>query len=322
MLYEAHKQRGDYQKALYYSEQSQKLKEENINEELDRQYNELNRKFESEQKNAQIVRLENEKLLEKQSRERLSQYGLLGLSALLTLIVGLVIWSNRKLRTKNRQITESLLRGQKTERGRIAAELHDNLGSTLTAIRWNFIALNPQTLSEHERLAYVDLQRMLNAAYDEVRLLSHNLLPSVLEKQGLESALKQLVLKLNWLGNVRFSLETTPEATRTDSQTAFELYSITLELVNNILKHAQATEASIALRCVNGYQHLLVEDNGLGSSVSDDRTGLGMQTIQQQVQALNGTWEWAAGSAGGAQVSIRVPLKKTVGVTVSSADRG
>ena len=108
------------------------------------------------------------------------------------------------MRAKNREIEEALLRGQTLERKRMAADLHDNLGGLLAAIRTSLSALNPTDMADQEQKIYHNLLTMSKEAFAEVRYLSHNFQPDELEKQGLAEAFTRLVDKLNITQKIKF----------------------------------------------------------------------------------------------------------------------
>ncbi|QHW00237.1 sensor histidine kinase [Spirosoma endbachense] len=190
---------------------------------------------------------------------------------------------------QNAELQAALLEGQTTERKRVAADLHDNLGSTLSSLRWSLGAIDKNKLSLHEQEVYRHVQNSIELSYDQVRLLAHNLLPEELEKQGLWVALEQLTRKLNKNTPVTFTLHLPEKKERLKAKIAFELYSICLELINNILKHAQATEARIAVEEVNNEIKLTVIDNGKGISEKDPN-GKGLRNIAERVKSLDGSW--------------------------------
>jgi signal transduction histidine kinase len=179
------------------------------------------------------------------------------------------------------------LEGQTAERKRVAADLHDNLSSMLTAVRWNLMALNKNNLNESEHKAYDDILAMTTTAHDQVRLISHNLLPEELEKEGLTTALERLVNKLNRSGAVHFDLTITHLAERLSKKTEFELYS--LELTHNVIKHSEATEAEISLIQQDKCIHLIVSDNGKGLD-ENRQNGMGIQNVESRIKSLNGKW--------------------------------
>ena len=212
------------------------------------------------------------------------------------------------LQQQNQQISSALLQGQTLERKRVAADLHDNLGSTLSALRWSLEAIDKTKLTQPEQSVYVTLNQQLNQAYDDIRLLSHNLLPDELAKQGLAIALTILIDKLNRNTPVRFHLLLPDTFQRHDQQTEFELYSICLELLNNILKHANATEVHLTLIQSNTTLELLVSDNGVGLD-GHRKEGKGLQNVTARVDALGGAWAINSNPGEGVQHQITIPIR-------------
>lgn len=190
---------------------------------------------------------------------------------------------------KNAELEAALLEGQTTERKRVAADLHDNLSSMLTAVRWNLMGLNKNNLSERERNLYDEVLTMTTSAHDQVRLISHNLLPEELEKEGLTRALERLVNKLNRSGTIHFNLTITHLAERLSKKTEFELYSIILELTHNVIKHSGATETEISLIRQDERIRLVFSDNGKGLA-ENRQSGMGIQNVESRVKSLNGKW--------------------------------
>lgn len=224
--------------------------------------------------------------------------------------------ANEQLRAKNREIEEALLRGQTLERKRVAADLHDNLGGTLSAIKLSLSALNPGKLSEREQLVYQNLVMMTREAYAEVRNLSHNLQPDELEQEGLGRALCRLVQKFNNTQLTQFTLAAN-DLPRLNKNTEFHLYSICLELANNILKHSRATEAHIEFKRVNDDLNMIVRDNGRGmESVVHQHNnhmqmiGMGLRNIQARTEAMKGRLEVYSEIGEGTTFFFVLPLTK------------
>lgn len=223
--------------------------------------------------------------------------------------------ANEQLRAKNREIEDALLRGQTLERKRVAADLHDNLGGTLSAIKLSLSALNPGKLSEREQLVYQNLVMMTREAYAEVRNLSHNLQPDELE-EGLGRALCRLVQKFNNTQLTQFVLAAN-DLPRLNKNTEFHLYSICLELANNILKHSRATEAHIEFKRVNDDLNMIVRDNGRGmESVVHQHNnhmqmiGMGLRNIQARTEAMKGRLEVYSEIGEGTTFFFVLPLTK------------
>ncbi|UFH53219.1 7TM diverse intracellular signaling domain-containing protein [Spirosoma sp. KNUC1025] len=211
------------------------------------------------------------------------------------------------LQTQNEHISRALLQGQTLERKRVAADLHDNLGSTLSSLRWSLEAIDTTKLTQPEQSVYATLSQQLNQAYNDVRLLSHNLLPDELAQKGLAFALTMLIDKLNRNTPVQFQLSIAQPFQRLSMQTEFELYSICLELLNNTLKHANATEAYLIMNQSPGKLGLIIGDNGVGLN-GQRKNGQGLQNVTARVAALGGSWTVGSEQGEGTQNQITVPL--------------
>jgi two-component system, sensor histidine kinase LadS len=212
------------------------------------------------------------------------------------------------LKAQNEQITSALLQGQTVERQRVAADLHDNLGATLSALQWTLSALDKRNLIPAERDLYQTLTQQLDQAYQDVRLLAHNLQPDQLAQHGLAGALTRFVGQINRANGVRFALTLPPDLPRLEARTEFELYSICLELCTNILKHANATEARISLTISNDEQLcLMVSDNGVGLPDALDQ-GRGLANIRARAEGLGGRWHLESGP--GVMHRVVVPVRR------------
>jgi len=152
---------------------------------------------------------------------------------------------------------------------------------------------------------YDHLLEMTNDAQQKVRFLSHNLLPEHLEIDGLALSLEKLLDKLNWNGKTKFSISVNIPK-RFSKQVEFELYNICLELINNVIKHADATEAQLKLEQTKSEIRLEIKDNGIGLKANNNQ-GMGLQNIQDRVDSLGGTWQVESLSVGTC-VSVIVPI--------------
>jgi signal transduction histidine kinase len=253
-----------------------------------------------------------ERDLETQLQRRNSLLGwLVGLGTLLLSTLLFFGWRNRLLRRKNNDLQTAMLRGQTLERQRVAADLHDTLGATLSSLQWTLQAIDKQHLSPTEQTVYQTIQQQLTRAHADVRLLSHNLLPAELATEGLPTALQRLVKKLNDSTPTHFALVLPDPPPRFGPQVEFELYSICLELTNNILKHAKATEALIRLRVQNDTLTLTLSDDGTGLGETGQEAGRGLQNVAARVAALGGTWATESEAGQGVTHRIVVPISAT-----------
>ncbi|WP_162793916.1 tetratricopeptide repeat-containing sensor histidine kinase [Runella rosea] len=312
-LAEAYESLGQSQKALFHLKNYKAESDSILNNEALQKItvSSMTYEFEKQQQanKLRIQTLENEQLT--QTRNILIGLSLLG-------IVGLVfvLWSNRRLKiknkelkTKNREIEEALFKGQKIERKRVASELHDNLNTKLAAVRWHLEAMQAEDFNPFNQKIHSRLIDMANDVYADVRLISHNMLPAELEIHGLVSALQKLVEKLNVNTKTEFHLVADADQTRPPSQVEHELYNIAMELVNNVLKHAQATEVWISLSQTETQLSLTVSDNGVGMPTESQTEGMGMQNLQNRVDVLSGKLTLGSSPETGTKVSVEIPIR-------------
>lgn len=212
------------------------------------------------------------------------------------------------LKKQNIELQAALLQGQTIERKRVAADLHDNLGSTMSSLIWTIEAINTNKMAKEEKMVLQNLKKMLDSAYEEVRLLSHNLLPEEFEIQGLVSALRYFIRKVNNNSNIDFRLDINYKPSVANKQTEFELYSICLELVNNIIKHSKASHASILLFTESKQIILRIEDNGIGITQTNGE-GRGIKNVKNRAESLGGSLTFLDISPHGTCSEIRVPKK-------------
>ncbi|QHW00597.1 tetratricopeptide repeat-containing sensor histidine kinase [Spirosoma endbachense] len=217
--------------------------------------------------------------------------------------------ANRELTTKNEEIKEALFKGQTIERKRVAIELHDNLSSLLSAVNMSIQYLNPKNLSESEQSVYQNVKLLIQNAYAEVRNISHNILPAELEKEGLVKTLTALVGKLNQNSPLQFLLTIEHLAERLPIGIEFNVYTIVLELINNVIKHAKATTVGISLCRTESGIHLSVTDNGIGLGQSHDKRGIGLKNIVTRLESLGGTFDTNLPEEKGTRIVIKIPIE-------------
>ncbi|MPR35519.1 tetratricopeptide repeat-containing sensor histidine kinase [Salmonirosea aquatica] len=217
--------------------------------------------------------------------------------------------ANRSLTRKNHEIQEALFRGQNLERKRVASELHNNLGSLLSGVKWRLESVDTEKFSVSEQDLHEGVLKLINDAYDQVRHISHNLLPSILEKEGLIPALQKLVADVNRPGKLAFDFIVSKDVRIEDKKVAFELYSCVLELITNILKHAEARQVVLEIAQTQGFHILMITDDGVGVSREQaGQSGQGILNIRQRVKSLNGNFSIRAlKKSQGTAVTLRIP---------------
>lgn len=277
--------------------------------ETDKQKNEQERLS----KQLKVNELSNKlKLESQQQKSLLIIVGLISLLGISAIIYSFILRKkNKELLAKNHEIQEALLKGQTIERKRVASELHDNVGSLLSAVRVSLLTLNREKLPNHDQKVYAQIQDMVENACREVRLISHNLLPEELEKYGLEVALEKMVERLNFSTPIEFTLNSKGlKDGLFDRKTAFHLYSICLELINNILKHSEATDAALTFRKTEQSLELFVRDNGKG--IQNLMKGKGIKSIEERVQEMKGVLNIESAIGEGTRSHISIPITQPV----------
>ena len=216
--------------------------------------------------------------------------------------------ANDEIVHKNQEIKTALFTGQSIERKRVASELHDNVSSLLSAVNMSMQAISGKTLTETDQKIYQNVREMIKSAYSEVRNISHNIMPAGLEKDGLLSTIQQLLEKINLNKQLSFHLQSKGMEQRLPLQIELNVYSIVLELINNIIKHSEATQAMILMTTRDDIFNLRVKDNGIGVVGGDTNHGNGMSNIKSRIEALNGSFTYNAENKKGANFDIKIPL--------------
>jgi len=241
-----------------------------------------------------------------------------GLQSLL--IIALLAQQSRRTRAEaSRQrsevslqkLTGQLMYLQEVERRRIAGELHDGLGQELAIIR-NRATIALQHSGEMA-LVTDQLREISDTAYSAingVREIAHNLRPFELDRFGLTQAVDSMIERVSNSFSVRFSssLDDINGLLSTDSETV--IYRIVQEGLNNIVKHADATEARVTLKHLGDEVALTVEDNGKGIEMESRATGngFGLVGIQERARMLGGSCTVDSRRGQGTILTVRLVL--------------
>ncbi|WP_118950461.1 sensor histidine kinase [Taibaiella helva] len=197
---------------------------------------------------------------------------------------------------QEQEITRAVTAMQEQERRRIAEHLHTEIGQQLSAIQMQL-----------EHLSLSEIRKMLNSTILKVRQVSFELMPVVLKDFGLETALRDMIGRSLTERNIRctfdFRLLTT-----LNSDTQLVLFRMAQELINNIVRHANATSVSISLRESGEGIHLVVQDNGTGTDTEALQNGFGLLSIENRVKTMNGTFSLSSPVKTGTKAEIFFPL--------------
>ncbi|WP_232831742.1 ATP-binding protein [Taibaiella helva] len=288
-LYEA---TGRYREALEQHRLYDQLKDSQTNTEKVRAINEVEARYQTIQKDKAL--LEKEWTIAEQKRKLEHKNMLIGTvvgGTLILLAVVIGVWrSRRRIAMRDRRIEQlkAMMTGEEKERVRLSRELHDGIGGMLTGIKMNLKTW--QKLHEHEVTGngLGDVMEMLQDMGREIHKTAHNLMPDILLKHHLREALQLYCEQLDTGGRPAIDLQLYGDLDSLDKSLELPVYRMIQELLQNILKHAQATLVAIQVRREGNVLSILVEDNGSGFRPQDKKGGLGLMNIEARVQALNG----------------------------------
>ena len=241
--------------------------------------------------------------------------GAITLGALLLVFLSGMILNLRERRladAKLKKLTQRILDTQEEERGRVARELHDSISQILVGVRYTFELARKRLLSNDFR-AVENLDKginSLNGAIQEVRRISHDLRPGVLDDLGLGPALHALTQEFSQRTGIKTELETVVFRNRLDPESKIALYRIAQEALTNIERHAGATEVSVKLFGHKKGATLHISDNGRGIDSEipiPSLGGLGLRNMQERVEQLDGTLHMSS-TRDGMVIEAQVPL--------------
>jgi two-component system, NarL family, sensor kinase len=315
LLSDAYRNIGNLEKAYSYLQQMQLVKDSVRSESSENKIAELEALYQVEKK-------EQELLLQKIKVSK-RNYAIWGISvAALLLILLSVAFYRKKLLEKETKMqanisaeqkaaAQAVIEAEERERKRIAGDLHDGIGQMMSAVKMNLSSLRAKIplQNEYDISLMEKTLHLVDESCKEVRTVSHNMMPNALLRNGLASAVKEFLDKIDH-HQLQVNLYTEGLNQRLPGNIETVLYRIIQEVVNNVIKHAQANSLDISL--IKDVQAVActIEDNGRGFDVAaiPSFTGIGLKNIQTRIDYLKGTVEWSSAPEKGTLVAIHVPL--------------
>ena len=289
---------------------------------------EMEARYESEKKQQQITALEKDRQISLLSLKQKAIFNWLmaGLAFTLLVVSFLIYLNLRRSRMLARQtekiqqqrivelekdhellVVNSLLKGQEEERGRMARDLHDGLGGLLSGVKFSMHHMKDNLIVSSENMAVFERSLdLIDTSIAELRRIAHNMMPEGLVSYGLDEALKQYCSSINTNGMLRVTYQSVGLSNRMADAVEITAYRIIQELLNNILKHAAATEAMVQVIRDEGRLNIVVEDNGRGFDTKslDEKKGAGWVNIRARVDYLKGQLELNSEPGKGTQINI------------------
>lgn len=207
------------------------------------------------------------------------------------------------------KLMEATLESEESERRRLAGDLHDSVGGMLSTIRVGLAAIAKQlpdpSLIEQSK-------RMLDETLTSVRRISLDLMPSTLEKFGLMPALKELCERFEGASLIPVNLEEHGEIKAMPASRALKVYRIVQELINNAVKHAEASVINVVTKGDAKGVQITVEDNGKGfdpslnHSATWNGSGLGLYNMENRARLLNTQLEYESDLGKGSKITLYI----------------
>lgn len=312
----------DGSKGYYYFSQYESLSDSILNESVTKNTIQAEKKFDTERKETQI-KLQQSQLKQKSAINYLLMGGLAAL-----LIIFLLGYRNYRSRQMMQQMridelqaekqltaTEAVLKGEEQERTRLAKDLHDGLGGMLSGIKYLLSNMKENLIMTPENShAFERSLDMLDSSIKEMRRVAHNMMPEMLVKYDLNTALKEFCGEIDRSGVLQVSYQSIGmDKVQLDQTIAVTIYRIVQELVNNTMKHAAAKSLLVQMHAseLDKLITLTVEDDGRGvdPSVLNQAQGIGWNNIKNRVEFLKGKIDINTAAGKGTSVLIELNME-------------
>jgi signal transduction histidine kinase len=292
-----------------------------------KQMNFVNAKYKARERTLEIEKLETEKKIQSVKLQKRNAI-MMALSAflVLALIAGSAMYRNFRIKrefSKQKELIQeqriheleqerqiialnSTLQGEETERSRLARDLHDGLGGLLSGIKLTLMNMKGNAIITREALDMYDhALGLLDTSIKELRHVAHNLMPETLFKYGLKQTLSDFCDGVG-AGAIKVNFAFYGIEKRYDEKLEIASYRIIQELVNNAIKHAEATEIAVQLVSEDERLSLTVQDNGKGidPKAQNLSTGKGLANIRSRVASFGGHFDLSSENGKGTEAII------------------
>jgi signal transduction histidine kinase len=290
------------------------MKDSIVNEATYREIQQMQSRYDLQKKDQEIAMQQAE--LEQQQFER----NALIIAFLFLVVIMFLLYNRYRLKQKNKfqaeltyqqnELFNTIVTFQDSERQRIAQDIHDSVGSVLSAAKLQLSSLEDikGKLSDDNQKSYDAAITLLDQATQELRNISHNIMPAALSRLGLVAALENLIEKISTYAGVQINFNVHGFRERLSEKTEIGIYPVVLELINNVLKHAHASEATVQLVKHPSYINITVEDNGQGFDVKTQTgDGIGLKNVMSRIQYLKGSINIDSEAGQGTSIMIDIP---------------
>jgi len=294
-------EKKEYKKAYEYSLEYYKLNEKTRSDKNNTIVTELDIKYQTEKKDKEILTQK----IELQQQKTTKNY-MIGLVVFL-LLASMLSWLYFKQRQKrkNQEIVtlkrehqiktlESLMEGEEKERFRIAKELHDGVNGDLSAIKFKL-----SSLLEMNNNVIKEAIAMIDSSCQQVRAISHNLVPPSLENFNLLEATEEYCAEMNAIQKIEISFQHLGDSVSIPKKAEVNVFRIIQELMTNSNKHSGANEITVQISCRDKNLQVTVEDDGKGYDKNNQKgDGIGLKNIASRIEYLQATIDVVSNNQG------------------------
>lgn len=248
---------------------------------------ELQLKYNIEKKENELIK-ERSKItdLEKENLKKTSRIRIIvSTSIFIILLIATVLYIRhiRLTRKQQQNYSRQLIENLEAERSRIAKDLHDDIGQSLSIIKSKIHLFKQGQIDSID-----DLEDSIGEIIEQTREISRRLYPSSIEKIGIIRAVASMLETVQRDTKLECSYEIDEEIEKIDLEKKTHLYRILQECVNNTIKHAEATALKIMIKKENNLFVITYQDNGKGISKQEFSTGMGFMSIRERSRIING----------------------------------
>ncbi|MFK8059968.1 MAG: sensor histidine kinase [Polaribacter sp.] len=274
---------------------------------------------------------ENIILKNKRKQDQIFLFSLVILLSLGTLIAVLILKNSKRKRKlaeqqkaletqknltllKEQEITtiNAMVDGQEKERKRIAEDLHDNLGSVLATLKLHFenLKINREKKKINQEELFGKTENLIDEAYLKVRSIAHAKNAGVIANQGLLMAVQMMAEKISSADKIQIEVIDFGLDKRLENSLEISVFRIIQELLTNIIKHADAKNATINISLYEKNLNIIIEDDGKGFDIKkvNMSDGMGIGSIKTRIKHLEGTFEVDSTVGKGSSVIMDIPI--------------
>ncbi len=293
-------QTGRIREALQYTQRYIQLKDSVLNKEKLQIITQLEVKYRTVQKDKELAEKQLMIISQKRKIEQKNMW-ITGAATGAGLLAVLLFVYYRNSRHRQKIVAlKAMIEGEERERTRIAQDLHDGIGGMLAAVQMRLSNVNDTDAP--------DIRELVRETANEVRKTAHNLMPDIIQRYDLIEALRIYCDKINRSDKgVQIEVQVHEPLPAPDKTRQLSLYRVIQEIVQNIVKHAQATLAVIQISHQHNKMNIIVEDNGKGFHPEETEYGLGIRNMQLRIHMLEGTLSVESAPGMGTTVNISIP---------------